>query len=303
MTNKEVIFNSLSFGNLILAKRLPNTQEIEKGHRNGPFLVLGRKDDKLVCLYATSKENKESLIRVSKSNYNLHKDTYITSCIRLISIDEFLSSIYYLNEKEKKNLIKFLYINGLQNYSFIDEPNLEIGDIVQLKQQHLIIGENNDSYITIKTDYDISNASYIFDYKHKNIIPKNLKYKRVAFLSEEEINNCIAESKKNYNSKKHGKLDKKFPEKLETPLKVGNLIIYKSLLYYLYYELGNKKLSFSVSKNQTPISQEITIGGEVYYANFGFKQDFDKNLENTLLVATATEEEKQLIKKKKNKSI
>lgn len=59
MTNKEVIFNSLTFGNLILAKRLPNTQEIEKGHRNGPFLVLGRKDDKLVCLYATSKENKE----------------------------------------------------------------------------------------------------------------------------------------------------------------------------------------------------------------------------------------------------
>ena len=45
MTNKEVIFNSLTFGNLILAKRLPNTQEIEKDHRNGPFLVLGRKED------------------------------------------------------------------------------------------------------------------------------------------------------------------------------------------------------------------------------------------------------------------
>ena len=30
MTNKEVIFNSLSFDNLILAKRLPDTCEIEK---------------------------------------------------------------------------------------------------------------------------------------------------------------------------------------------------------------------------------------------------------------------------------
>lgn len=303
MTNKEVIFNSLSFGNLILAKRLPNTQEIEKGHRNGPFLVLGRKDDKLVCLYATSKENKEYLMKISKSNYNLHKDTYITSYVRLISIDEFLSSIYYLNEKEKKNLIKFLYINGLQNYYFIDEPNLEIGDIIQLKHQHLIISENDESYITIKVDYDVSSSSYTFDYKHKNIIPKNLKYKRVAFLSEEEINNCIVESKKNYNSKKHGKLDKKVPEKFETPLKVGNLIIYKSLLYYLYYELGNKKLSFSVSKNKTSISQEIIIGGNVYYANFGLKQDFDENQENTLLVATATEEEEQLIKKKRNRNL
>lgn len=303
MTNKEVIFNSLSFGNLILAKRLPNTQEIAKGHRNGPFLVLGRKDDKLVCLYATSNENRESLMRISKSNYNLHKDTYITSSVRLISIDEFLSSIYYLNEKEKKDLIKFLYINGLQNYSFLDEPNLEIGDIIQLKHQHLIISESNDSYITIKVDYDVSSGSYTFDYKHKNTIPKNLKYKRVGFLSEEGINNCIIESKKNYNSKKHGKLDKKVPEKFETPLKVGNLIIYKSLLYYLYYELGDKKLSFSVSKNQTPISQEIIIGGNVYYANFGLKRDFDEKQENTLLVATATEEEKQLIKKKRNRNL
>lgn len=54
MTNKEVIFNSLSFDNLILAKRLPDTREIEKGHRNGPFLVIGRKDERLICLYATS---------------------------------------------------------------------------------------------------------------------------------------------------------------------------------------------------------------------------------------------------------
>ena len=226
MSNKEVIFNSLSFGNLILAKRLPNTQEIEKGHRNGPFLVVGRKDDKLVCLYATSKDKKDSLLKISKSNYNLNKDTYITSYIRLISIDEFLSSIYYLNEKEKKDLHKFLYINGLQNYSFIKEPNLEIGDIIQLKHQHLIIGEREDNYTTIKVDYDVDNVKYVFDYKHKNIIPKNLKYKRIAFLSLEEINNCIAESKKNYISKKHGKLEKKESENFETPLKVGNLITY-----------------------------------------------------------------------------
>lgn len=299
MTNKEVIFNSLSFGNLILAKRLVNTKEIEKGHRNGPFLVLGRQDDKLVCLYATSKENEASLLRISANNYNLHKDTYITSSIKLISIDEFLSSIYYLNDKEKKNLTKFLYANGLEKYYFIDEPELEIGDIIKLKQHHLIIGKNEDNFITIKAEYDNANMNYNFDYEHKYIFPKK-KYKRVAFLSEAEIDECIIKSKKNFNQKKHGKLNSRPIEKNDTPLKVGNLIIYDKTLYYLYYELGNKKLSFAVSKNKTSTSQEIFVDGDVYHANFSLKRDFDENQENVLFVATATEEEKKLIKRKRN---
>ena len=49
--SKEYIFNNLTFGNLIFAKRLPDTSEIEEGHKNGPFLVLGRKDNYLVCLF------------------------------------------------------------------------------------------------------------------------------------------------------------------------------------------------------------------------------------------------------------
>lgn len=300
MTNKEVIFNSLNFGNLILAKRQPNTKDIQQGHRNGPFLVLGRKDDHLICLYATSKDYKDSLIRFSKSSYNLHKDTYITSDIRLISINEFITTIYCINEKEKKNLIKFLYINGLKNCLAIDEPTLEIGDIIQLKNQHLIIGETEENYITIKAYYNTNSETYAFDYRNKNFIQKEHNYRRVAFLSEEETNKCVAEAKKNYNQKRNGKIEKKIPDKIETPLKVGNLIIYNNLLYYLYYELGDKKLSFAVSKNETSLSKQIIIGGDVYYANFGNKKDFDKNQDNTLLVATASEEEKKLIKSKRN---
>lgn len=210
MTNKEIIFNSLSFGDWILAKRLPDTREIEKGHRNGPFLVIGRKDERLICLYTTSKENKTNLIKVSKNDYNLNKETYITSSIKLISIDEFLYSIYYLNEKEKKDLIKFLYINGLENNSFLEEPKLENGDIIQLKQQHLIVGETSDNYVTIKIKYNDSNGILEVDYRHKNFVSKNSKYKRVAFLSEEELNKHIIESRKNYNQKNMENLIRKY---------------------------------------------------------------------------------------------
>lgn len=301
MTNKEFIFNSLSFGSLIIAKRLPNTYKIKNGHKNGPFLVLERKDKKLICLYATSKKNKNSLVKISKNNYNLNKDTYITSIIKSISIDDFLTSIYCLNEKESKNLIKALYINELDNHIFLDEPDLEVGDIVQSACQHLIIGETVDNYITIKVEYNNSDMTYDLDYEHKNTLPKNRKYKRIDFLSDEEIDKYITEFKKNYNFKESEKLNKKIPDLAASPLKVGNLIIHKHLLYYLYYELGNKKLSFSVSKNETPISQKITIGGDVYYANFNSKRDFDENQKNVFLVNSATEEEKQMIKKKRKR--
>ena len=83
--------------------------------------------------------------------------------------------IFHSTEEEKKDIIKFLYINGLQDYSFIDEPNLEIGDIIQLKPRHLIIGEANDIYITISARYDVSKGSYTFDYPQELPIPKNSK--------------------------------------------------------------------------------------------------------------------------------
>lgn len=164
ITNKEFIFNSLSFGNLILTKRLQDTSKLEHGHKTAPFLVLRRKDNYLICLYITSKENKSSLIKISKNNYNFKKDTYITSNISLIPIDQFITQIYHLTEKESKNLLKVLYMKGLENYTSFAEPTLEIGDIIQLKQLHLIISETADNYITIKVEYNSSHKTYEFNY-------------------------------------------------------------------------------------------------------------------------------------------
>lgn len=297
MTNKEVIFNSLSFGNLILAKRLPDTRFIEKGHRNAPFLVLGRKNDFLICLYATSKETQDSLIKLSKNNYNLKKDTYITSDMRLISIDEFLTSIYYLNDKEKKDLNKSLYINGLDGYAFLNEVEIEVGDIIQLEQNYLIVGENANSYLTIQALCDDENKTYNFNYNFIKPISKNKEYKRIAFLADEELNECIEKIK--FNQKNKNKIKDNLGKDAQNPLNVGNLVIYKNFFYYLYYELNGTLFSFAVSKNKTLRSQKITIDGEEYHANFGLKQDFDKKQKNVCFVASATEEEKQLIKEKR----
>lgn len=287
--SKEYIFNNLTFGNLIFAKRSIDTSEIEEGHKNGPFLVLGRKDNYLVCLYATSK-NSDPLIKLSKSSYTLTKDTYITSSIKLISIDEFIFPMYLLKDREIRNLFKSIYIKRLEdkfkNYINFKEPPLEVGDIIQLsKHKHLIIEITDNNYITIKLEYDSISDSYQFNYKNRNSLSKDLEYKRIGFLSDDEI--------KRYSDK--------IPELIDSPLKVGNLIIYEKLLYYLYYDLGGKKLSFSISKKQTPLSQEVTIAGEKYYAKFNFKKDFNKSCSDVRLVATATKEENDEINKKRRR--
>ena len=75
--------------------------------------------------------------------------------------------------------------------------------------------------------------NYNFDYEHKYIFPKK-KYKRVAFLSEAEIDECIIKSKNNFNQKKHGKLNSRPIEKNDTPLKVVQInLLYKSIILIL----------------------------------------------------------------------
>lgn len=287
--SKEYIFNNLTLGNLILAKRAPDTSEIEEGHKIGPFLVLGRKGDYLVCLYGTSKSS-NSLIKLSKNSYTLSKDTYIKSSIKLISFEDFISLMYQLKDREIRNLFKSIYLKGLENnfknYINFKEPPLEIGDIIQLsKHKHLIIEVTDNNYITIKLEYDSISDSYQFNYKNRNSLSKDLEYKRIGFLSDDEI--------KRYSDK--------IPEFSNSPLKIGNLIVSRKLLYYLYCEIGAKKLSFSVSRKCTPLSEEITIDGKKYYAKFNSRREFFKSCSDVRLIATATKEENDEIAKKRRR--
>ena len=61
MTNKEFRFENLSFGDVIIAKRGVNTDNIKEGHKNGPFIVLENNGKYLTCLYCTSQINRKKL--------------------------------------------------------------------------------------------------------------------------------------------------------------------------------------------------------------------------------------------------
>lgn len=287
--SKEYIFNNLTLGNLILAKRAPDTSEIEEGHKIGPFLVLGRKGDYLVCLYGTSKSF-NSLIKLSKNSYTLSKDTYIKSSIQLISFEDFISLMYQLKDREIRNLFKSIYLKELEDkfkpYIDIEKQVLEVGDIIEAnKGKYLIIKVTDTSYIAIKANYNKASGGYKFNYKNKISLSKDFDYKRIGFLSDEEIR----------------KYSDKIPEFSNSPLKIGNLIVSRKLLYYLYCEIGAKKLSFSVSRKRTPLSEEIIIDGKKYYAKFNSRREFFKSCSDVRLVATATKEENDEINKKRRR--
>ena len=68
MSNKDIIFNNLKFGDLILAKRELDVSRIKRGHKVGPFVVIGRKNGYLICLYCTSSNSKGSILTKQPKN-------------------------------------------------------------------------------------------------------------------------------------------------------------------------------------------------------------------------------------------
>ena len=86
MQNKSLLF--LKVGDIVWARRYRNEKEknkIDKGHREGPCVVIKKDSNKVYVLNCTSNphlEVKWKLIfyPLSKLEYNLNKSTYI-NCV------------------------------------------------------------------------------------------------------------------------------------------------------------------------------------------------------------------------------
>jgi len=295
MTNKEFRFENLSFGDVIIAKRGVNTDNIKEGHKNGPFIVLENNGKYLTCLYCTSQINRKKLIKLNKEVTNLEKDTYVTTNTYQISINEYLNFVSSLGENTKKNIIKSLYLSG-KKFNF-EMPCIEVGDIIRHGSRYLVIDEEKDDYIVIKIDYD----TLELDFSKKLLLPKKNQYSREGYLTISTLNEINKNTKKLRHDSEYQNLKSKLETKKVVPLKTGNLVIYKKMLCYIYYELNDKRLAFIVSKDEMPKSELVLIGGEEYYINFKNKYEFDSNNNQVSLFAIATNEEQENIKIQRKK--
>lgn len=98
--NKE--YKNLKRLDIIWAKRYNNKKErndIELGHREGSYIVVGKDKNNLLCLYGTSKipedKNKDNFILIPKDDNLFYKDIYYN--IKYITI---LNKKRYIEKRE-----------------------------------------------------------------------------------------------------------------------------------------------------------------------------------------------------------
>ena len=98
--NEKLFLETLKYhniGDVIWAKRYDFDFEkdiISSGHQMGPYIVVGKTEDKLICLYCTGKYKKNEL---ELSDYDFfNKETYVqTYQIRAIDFESYSFDNYY----------------------------------------------------------------------------------------------------------------------------------------------------------------------------------------------------------------
>lgn len=141
-------FPTISFGDIIYAERFENVEQrmqVEVGHTKGPFVVLGRKDDKIIGAYCSSnRERCDMMIGEEYHLFNRRKTrSYLSlSKTRTISYDMYTGKAdVSLSNKDKKKIQKYIELNNKKKYKEHGKDKtltkefdveFEIGDIVSL---------------------------------------------------------------------------------------------------------------------------------------------------------------------------
>ncbi len=293
-------FKNIKSGDIIYAKRVnrenPN-KILPEGHKEGPFLVLENKCDKLLCYQGGSNLESTKWHRrfiVDNKNYsNLTKNTCfsITTYIYEITIDTFIKKLNTLNNYDyhifrKKINILSKYDDYLKKY--IKSFDLEYGDIFKYKKC---------LYLVYKLEGDMATGVTISDNIHTDykFVSDSLKIRYIDFSNTIQINKKEAEAIDFIDKNEFNKILVQFKKYLEKEkkkytVKRGSLINYEDKFIYIYSEEGSYYLGYSVDKNFKYNKSNIIINNKKYSTDFSDMYKLNKN-DNYEIISTATEEE------------
>lgn len=247
--NKSLLF--LKVGDIVWARRYRNEKEknkIDKGHREGPCVVIKKDSNKVYVLNCTSNphlEVKWKLIfyPLSKLEYNLNKSTYI-NCVEYCELKEsqFTSVLGHLNNNDLNNLNKRLYIithSNLHSKPLIDDKYLkfkiEVGDVISYDGNKYYINKVYKKYFevyrmrnTIKRSKSIliNNTYYSFIFEKLEKIDRKSNYVLVDTFNTGEVE-VINKYKDEY-------LMNYYNNRNKDSLVIGAIIEYKDKLFYVY---------------------------------------------------------------------
>lgn len=307
----------LNVGDIIWGKRYQTEEEkeqIEVGHREGPFVVIKKTRRKVYVLFCGGNKLKpiDTLrIKLSKDIYNFKKDSYVyVRNLILFTDNDYIKTIGKLTENDKNNIYKRIYlINKYKKIIDISKKELQfnftIGDIIRYKHDlYYIKSEEDNKFLLLplnksnKTNaFKINGIGYGFNFNGYKLIDKSKSIKLIDFTEEVIQNNISLYEKKILKEKVNDKV-----------LNRGKVIYYQNNYYFIYGEYKGNLLTYKIygSKINKKLFK-ITINNGMYFTDF--KSIMQKVNKNMKIVKKASELEcdeirrikKEIFKKNKNK--
>lgn len=282
---------NVKLGTIVVSNRYFNEVEknnIEEGHRNGPFIVYENTGSKLFCCYGTgtippNDVNESVYMKFNKSEYTLSKNTYF-SLLHIFEIDysDVIKIVNELNEKDKNILLKKINILKIHKrfkkyVPKVPRVRADVGDIISENfNPYLIIDIKDDNYICIPLIYyhksDNSNvikldgSYYLLNFNSITKIKKDSKTFIINTLNNDKLLSILKKYKE-YNNNKENK----------NHIQRGSVLRKDDKYFYVYGENGNKWLIFSISKVPLSDSNQFRINNKYYHSKFNEFFEIEKN--------------------------
>lgn len=308
-------FKYLEFGDLIFADRFDNEKEryaMGEEHSRGPFIVIEKDEDKLICIYCSSSP-KGYEKRLLENNYeSLYKETYYSLArIKTINIDQYL---YSLDEKiwgiDLERVKKDLYFKSDVSYddnNVKKKLNIEIdtkiskGDIISYKKRLLLIlDESENNYIVIRV-YDprvkrniINFNSQSFDFSNIELIDKNSNFSYLMTISQKQFD--IINKKKELYEKEKERISL---VRNNNGVDRGFLIKKDGILYYVYSINKDIANAFRCGVIEKETSSSFKINNIILRPHYERKSDLNRFDKNINIIEIATNDEMDIISEKR----
>lgn len=311
METCDMDFELANFGDIIWAKRYKNEENmlsIPEGHREGPYVVIENRGNYLVCLYCSSHpDTRDSECRnflLNDKSLSMNKETYVqVSQVRFINRNRFIKSMSSLSLDDIEKLKRMIDISASKgryvDFDF-DIPKVELGkgDIVFYRdKRYLIIGDTGNKFEVLpiyrttnknKNNVLINDEVMAVAFDHLTSLSKFADLRRVDFVDTETLRRVLAL----YKNRITELIDRK-------RIKRGSLVRLDNKLYYVYGEINDKLMTFSVIDHADKYMCNIVIGTKNFYTDFLNESEIEKNNPGISLLYSASTLEAEVIKKQR----
>lgn len=291
------ILSEIEVGDIIWAKRYNNTKEkmkIPKSHREGPFVVITKTDEGLICSKGSSVYNEANFnnyYKLDSKLYNLFKTTYFkTKNLRIINEKTFIKKTDKLLKEDEENLFKQIKKEGTNNYiinnqrKFFELP-FYIGDIINYNKINYIITDIKDNKLGC---VPINQLNYILNFENF----KKLDYSKIIYLDNNEAKKYISTvdiDVLSYVLKKQKEyLDNIKNQKVTQR---GSIILKNNKYYYVYGEESQEWLIFEIKEDNICDFSEIILNNKKYYTKYKDTRINKQDEFETLFLVTENEKD------------